>query len=403
MARSPVHRYYREPNTSIEGSTLVRPALLLIEGEITDSRGAIVNYTRDLIDAIVANSNEYLKANEIKLFNDHEYSQKSRIGSVTGQFSAREITGFDTENADLISKYAIFNDGLEVRCEKAIAQYGKGLLKELSCGIILGDRNIIIEVSAVPFPAVDGARLYSQEGKDDEVNQYTLFTFDSQMKRIAEPMDDATYKKMGDIDTGLRAFSYAMDNINQADDNELPKSRYKCVKNAVGDLSSYLMGVCAPMADPEPEGIPITIQQSKNMTEETKTYSAADYAKLVAERDEAQNDRDKAQTLSRDTLAFAQYAKRGSDLVKEGKLEPAVYESYFGGEGDTGLKKYQAALTGNPFDIAFEVLSNNKKDPRLEPSKYGAEPLPTGDVPSRDKKVDLADWAKSVNVRNIPA
>ena len=379
----------------------MRPALLLTEGEIEDSNGVVVNYTRDLMDKIVANSNEYKKTYEIKLFIDHKYSQKCRIGIVPGQFSAREITGLDTENVDLISKYAIFNDGLEVRCEKAIAQYSKGLLKELSCGIILGDLNIIIEVSAVPFPAVDGARLYSQEVKD-EVNQYTLFTFESQMKRISEPMDDARYKKMNDIDKGMMAFSYAMDNINQADDNELPKSRYKCVKGAVGDLSSYLMGVCAPMADPEPEGIPIT-QQSKNMTEETKNYSAADYEKLVAKLDEAQSDRDKAQTLSRDTLAFAQYAKRGSDLVKEGKLEPAVFDSWFGGEGDEGLKKYQAAIAGNPFDIAFQVLAGNKKDPRLEPSKYGAEPLPEGDVPSRDKKADLAAWAKSVNVRNIPA
>ena len=355
----------------------MRPALLLIEGEREDSRGVVVNYTLDLMKKIVEDSNEYLKDNEVKLFNDHEYSQKARIGVVTGQFSGREITGLDTENAKLIGKYAIFNNSLEVRCEKAIAQYSKGLLKELSCGIILGDRNIIIEVSAVPFPAVDGARLYSQEVKDDGVSQYALFTFDSQMKRIDEPMDDAAYEKMDAMGKGLSAFSYAIGNINRADDNELPKSRYKCVKNAVGDLSSYLMGVCAPMADPEPEGIPIT-QQSKNMTEETQNYSAADFAKLVAERDEAQK-------LSRDTLDFAQYSSRGADLVKEGKLEPAVYDSYFGGAGDEGLKKYQSAVNQNPFKIAFDVLSSNKKDPRLEPSKYGSEPLPEGDIPSRDK------------------
>ena len=90
------HRYYRESNTALDKcGVLTRPALLLTEGDIIDSEGTKTTYTRELIDAIVATSNEYALTQEIKLFTDHEYSQKNRIGAVTGKFTAREIVETD--------------------------------------------------------------------------------------------------------------------------------------------------------------------------------------------------------------------------------------------------------------------------------------------------------------------
>ena len=121
------HRYYRDSNTALtESGVLTRPALLLVEGDVTDSEGQKTTYTRELIDSIVATSNEYAATQEIKLFTDHEYSQKNRIGAVTGKFTAREIDATDLpENSDRdsIGKYAIFNDGIEIRDEKAIEKY----------------------------------------------------------------------------------------------------------------------------------------------------------------------------------------------------------------------------------------------------------------------------------------
>lgn len=160
------HRYYRDSNTALtESGVLVRPALLLTEGEITDSAGRKTTYTRERLDAIAATSNEYCATQEVKFFTDHDYSQKARIGAVTGKFIAREITDLDLpENADRssIGKYAIFNDGIEIRDEKAIAKYHAKLLKELSIGIILsGDTGTIFEVSAVPWGAVKEAHIYS--------------------------------------------------------------------------------------------------------------------------------------------------------------------------------------------------------------------------------------------------
>ena len=117
-AKPKTHRYYRESNTALdESGVLVRPALLLTEGKITDSDGVTTTYTRELIDAIVEGSNEYMQTEEIKLFNDHVYSQKSRIGSVTGKFSAREISDLDIpegKDRSSIGKYAIFTDGIEI-------------------------------------------------------------------------------------------------------------------------------------------------------------------------------------------------------------------------------------------------------------------------------------------------
>jgi hypothetical protein len=162
------HRYYREGNTALtESGVLCRPALLLVEGDVVDSEGQKTTYTRELIDSIVASSNEYAATKEIKLFTDHEYSQKARIGSVTGKFTAREITEIDLpENSDRdsIGKYAIFNDGIEIRDEDAIEKYHSKLLKELSIGIILQkNTGTIFEVSAVPWGAVKEAHIYSGE------------------------------------------------------------------------------------------------------------------------------------------------------------------------------------------------------------------------------------------------
>lgn len=398
------HRYYRESNTALnECGVLARPALLMVEGTVTDSIGTKTTYTRDLIDAIVEASNTYSQSNEIKLFNDHEYSQESRIGAVTGKFSAREITDFDIpESGDrsIIGKYGIFNDGVEIRSEDAIEQYHSGLLKELSVGIDLKGSifgaNVIYEVSAVPFPAVEAAHLYSKIEKPmdaDDTSKYA-FTFESQIRRSQKEMTEDDMNAMSSRDRAYGAFSRAMDNIKDATDDELPKSRYKMIKSTVGAFSDYLMGIYAPKPEEEPDTIPIVMME-KPMTEQTKTYSAADFEALQSQLAKLQKD-------NQDTLKFSSLKDKASELVRNGKLSPAEYKTKF--EGDQAFANYQAAIAGDPLESFLNYLDAHvTPDPRLGTSVYGATPLANQDVPERPEAEQKAvkDRASAIPVTKV--
>lgn len=399
-AKPKTHRYYRESNTALdECGVLVRPALLMVEGTVTDSTGQKTTYTRNLIDAIVEASNTYSQSNEVKLFNDHEYSQESRIGAVTGKFSAREITDFDIpESGDrsIIGSYGIFNDAVEIRSEDAIEQYHSGLLKELSIGVDLRGsvfgKNVIYEVSAVPFPAVEFAHLYSVEKPMEEDTAKYAFTFESQIRRSQKEMTEDDINSMSSRDRAYGAFSRAMDNIKDATDDELPKSRYKMIKSTVGAFSDYLMGIYAPKPEEEPDAIPIVMME-KNMPEETTTYSAADIQQLIkAERDKA----------TANIRKFGMYKDRAIALNQAGKLSAAKYKATF--EGADAFERNESAIANGALEDFLNYVDENiTPDPRLAPSVYGATPLASQDVPERPEAEQTARITSlmSAPIRNL--
>jgi hypothetical protein len=380
------HRYYREGNTALtESGVLCRPALLLAEGEIVDSEGQKTTYTRELIDSIVASSNEYAATQEIKLFTDHEYSQKARIGSVTGKFTAREITEIDLpENSDRdsIGKYAIFNDGIEIRDEKAIEKYHSKLLKELSIGIILQkNTGTIFEVSAVPWGAVKEAHIYSGE-PDIDIKKYA-FSFEAEMRKASRPSEEQMMA-MEKTWNGFYAFTGVLQEIQNANDSELPKPRSKMAKKAIDDLGGYLMSIHSPKSDSESEQLPMLME--KPMTEETKTYSAADFEALQSQLAKVQKD-------NQDTRKFSALKDRAIALNQSGKLSAAKYKATF--EGDQAFANYQEAIAGDPLESFLNYVDENiVPDPRLAPSVYGATPIPNQEVPQRPE----AD-AKSIKDR----
>lgn len=387
MTTKGIHHYYRESNTAIdERGVLVRPALLLIEGSIRDVLDQVTNYTRSLIDEIVEASNNYAKSNEIKLFNDHNYSQNSRIGSVTGVFSAREITNVDIPengNQSIIGKYAIFNDGLEIRSPDAIAQYHLGLLKELSIGIDLKGnlfgKNVIFEVSAVTFPAVEGASLYAKtaDNKGGDINtiatntsQYA-FTFEAAKRQVDTPSNYET--DMGHQDA-MHAFSMAVGNIKNATDKELPKPKDKMIKNAINDLSTHLMAMHLPDASKDDEPT-VPIITHKKMTEEITQYSKADITAMQTEIALL-----KKQT--QDALKFSMLNAHATKLVQQGKLEPAKYAALF--DGTSAFANYQNGLSGDPLESFLSYVESTAIVPAaFAPSIYGKTPLVEQDVPQR--------------------
>ena len=390
------HRYYREGNTALtESGVLTRPALLLAEGEIIDSEGQKTTYTRELINAIVATSNEYALSEEVKFFADHIYSQKTRIGAVTGIFTAREITEDDLPpkaNRDSIGKYAIFNNAIEIRDEDAQKKYYAKLLAELSIGIILnGDTGTIFEVSAVPWGACKEAHIYSGEPNVD-VKQYA-FSFESQMRRIQKEITEDDMKSMDARERGYTAFSRAMDNIIDGTDDELPKSRYKSIKSTVSAFSDYLMGIYAPKPDEEPETVPITIMEKPMKLDETKTYSADEIQKLI---------KDAQDNATANIRKFSALKDRAIALNQAGKLSAAKYKATF--EGDDAFERNESAIANGALEEFINYVDENiTPDVRLQPTVYGATPLTNQAVPERpttdatDKSVDeaVADTLKN--------
>lgn len=375
------HRYYREANTQLdECGVLTRPALLLTEGKITDSAGETTNYTRELIDNIVATSNAYAETEEIKLFTDHEYSQSARIGSVTGKFYAREITDLDVSDRESIGKYAIFNDGIEIRDEDAIEKYHSKLLKELSIGIILQkDTGTIFEVSAVPWGAVKEAHIYSGE---PDIKKYA-FSFEAEMRKSAMPSEEQMVA-MDKSWKGFYSFSNVMYELQNATDAELPKPRSKMTKKALDDLNGYLYSVHLPK--PDPEDIPITMMEKPMPTEETKTYSAADFEALQSQLAKVQKD-------NQDTRKFSALKDRAIALNQAGKLSAAKYKALF--EGDKAFENYQASLLGDPLEETLNYIDAHiTPDVRLAPSVYGATPIPDQEVPERPEAEQVAREAK---------
>jgi hypothetical protein len=187
-------------------------------------------------------------------------------------------------------------------------------------------------------------------------------------------MTEDDMNAMSSRDRAYGAFSRAMDNIKDATDDELPKSRYKMIKSTVSAFSDYLMGIYAPKPEEEPDAIPIVMME-KNMPEETKTYSAADFEALQSKLAKLEKD-------NQDTLKFSALKDKASELVRNGKLSPAEYKTKF--EGDQAFANYQAAIAGDPLESFLNYLDAHvTPDPRLAPSVYGATPLVNQDVPNR--------------------
>ena len=216
--------------------------------------------------------------------------------------------------------------------------------------------------------------MQSYPNSDTSTASKYAYTFESQIRRSQKGMTEDDMESMSARDRGYTAFSRAMDNIKDAEDSELPKSRYKMIKSTVSAFSDYLMGIYAPKPEEEPNTIPIVMME-KPMTEQSQIYAASDISQLQAEIAQLKK-------TNQDTLKFSALKDKAITLVNSGKLSPAEYKAKF--EGEQAFANYQAALSGNPLESFLNYIDAHvTHDPRLAPSVYGATPLPNQEVPQR--------------------
>ena len=121
-------------------------------------------------------------------------------------------------------------------------------------------------------------------------------------------------------------------------------------------------------------------------TEETKTYSAADFEALQSQLAKVQKD-------NQDTRKFSALKDRAIALNQAGKLSAAKYKALF--EGDKAFENYQASLLGDPLEETLNYIDAHiTPDVRLAPSVYGATPIPDQEVPERPEAEQVAREAK---------
>jgi hypothetical protein len=233
----------------------------------------------------------------------------------------------------------------------------------------------------VPWGAVKEAHIYSGE-PDIDIKKYA-FSFEAEMRKASRPSEEQMMA-MEKTWNGFYAFTGVLQEIQNANDSELPKPRSKMAKKAIDDLGGYLMSIHSPKSDSESEQLPMLME--KPMTEETKTYSAADFEALQSQLAKVQKD-------NQDTRKFSALKDRAIALNQSGKLSAAKYKATF--EGDQAFANYQEAIAGDPLESFLNYVDENiVPDPRLAPSVYGATPIPNQEVPQRPE----AD-AKSIKDR----
>lgn len=224
---------------------LTKKALVLIEGEQTDSNQRKHVFTPERLALIAEKTNNYLNSgNRLPIIQDHRKEQNSVIGDVTGEFFLKEITEKDLYNPklkDLIGKVGLFATEVAIRSKKAIEQARDGLLSTISAGLNLATEEIR-EISAVPLPAIRGCAMFSKHKKNDV--RFALTLADAELEatdlaELKEELDNIT-DKFWNVVVSINDAS--VDELGDADPKEL---QYQAVSD-YADRIIDLLGLNAP-------------------------------------------------------------------------------------------------------------------------------------------------------------
>jgi hypothetical protein len=164
---------------SIESNdTLIKEALIIVEGTHKDNKGVVHNFPAIRIKRLADNTNKaFEQGEEVPFMLDHSKElvingELKKLGNWLYPFEVRIITENDLPNPkmrQLIGKLGAFG---KAAIRHRIEDVKKGLVKLLSPGIDLA-RDRIAEVSAVAFPAIHGPALFKAQNASFSALTYT--------------------------------------------------------------------------------------------------------------------------------------------------------------------------------------------------------------------------------------
>ncbi len=276
---------------------LTKKALVLIEGEQTDSNQRKHVFTPERLALIAQKTNNYLNSgNRLPIIQDHRKEQNSVIGDVTGEFFLKEITEKDLYNPklkDLVGKVGLFATEVAIRSKKAIEQAREGLLSTISAGLNLATEEIR-EISAVPLPAIRGCAMFSKYKKGNAKFALTLADAESEATDLAELKEalDSVTDKFWDVIISISEASE--DELGDVNPKELQYQAISDYAERIVDLlglnapdEAELLqqqlgeGVAQPVMNNQYGRMPVAPTRSYNNNEILAAFSMSDMEKIV--------------------------------------------------------------------------------------------------------------------------
>ncbi len=147
-----------------EEGAIVKDALLLIEGTHKDNAGKEHNFTSDRVLKIAHNTNQaLLSGTEVPFMRNHSKKDEDKIGEIVSDLEVRTISEEDLPNKKqkhLLGRLGAF---AKVEIRDALDKVKNKTIKLLSPGID-PVKDVMVEISSVAFPAIQGLSLFSQHG-----------------------------------------------------------------------------------------------------------------------------------------------------------------------------------------------------------------------------------------------
>ena len=183
--------------------TVTKDALLMVEGNLPDSKGRPHNFTPERLTKIASNSNGLVsKGVKIPLVLEHEKTASATVGNLNdSNFYVKELTEEDVKRInpralDLIGKTALFAKNILVKTPEIVTKVLDGTASSVSMGLDLLTE-AIREVSLVGIPSYEYASLFSKYGRKDKTASFAL-TWDDDFNRDALQEMEEKYEEFSE-------------------------------------------------------------------------------------------------------------------------------------------------------------------------------------------------------------
>ena len=153
-------------STDNNDGTVIKNALILVEGTHKDNKGVTHDFPRVRIQRLVDNTNEAIASGrELPLMLDHAKElvtngELKKLGELHSRLECRVISERDLPNPNMAHLVGMLGAFGKFVVRNRLEDVRKGLIKLLSPGVDLANERIA-EVSAVAFPAIHGPALFS--------------------------------------------------------------------------------------------------------------------------------------------------------------------------------------------------------------------------------------------------
>jgi hypothetical protein len=146
--------------------SVIKKALVAVEGTFEDSVGNTHTFTKAKLDTISNHTNRALSSGTvIPVCKDHVKTVDNTVGKISGSSVVRPVTAEDLPNSSahhLIGKNGLFFDGVAISDIDAATKVAAGTVTSVSMGLSLDPNdNRIMELSLVPIPAIPNMGLFS--------------------------------------------------------------------------------------------------------------------------------------------------------------------------------------------------------------------------------------------------